>query len=172
MRMVREKHKIFSTAYPFHGILIMFLFSFLATDVINDTLNFVDRRLFGADDAHSFEFGSYDAPSQPASKPVTQPKQRRRKKLNEDTVTPHIQSQKGGKRIGRPPKSSTDMGPPMGTPHVDNGLVRGPIDSKATNKANNRGNKNKKLNSGMPTTSSHDCVGFTNILMSTYRSYT
>ena len=117
--------------------------------MINDTLNFVDRRLFGADDGQSFEFGSYDAPSAP-SKPVTQPKQRRRKKLNEDTVTPHIQAQKSkGKRIGRPPKSSTDMGPPMGTP-MEGGLVKGPTDAKPTTKSN-RGNKGKKLNSGMIT---------------------
>ena len=67
-------------------------------DMINDTLNFVDRRLFGNNDGTSFDFGSYDAPTplmtQP--KPINQPKQRRRKKLNEDSVTPHLQSQKPG----------------------------------------------------------------------------
>ena len=114
--------------------------------MINDTVNFVDRRLFGADEGSSFEFGSYDIPGV-IMKPATQPKQRRRKKLNEDTVTPHIRPQKpGGKRMGRPPKSATNMGPPMGTP-MESGPVKSLKESKATNKST-KGNKNKKLNSG------------------------
>ena len=137
-----------------YNIILSFSIWSLHADMINDTLNFVDRRLFGADESSSFEFGSYDAPSA-AAKPTTQPKQRRRKKLNEDTVTPHIRSQKpGGKRIGRPPKSTTEMGPPMGTP-MEAGLIKGPKDSKVTNKAT-KASKNKKVNSGM-----HSAIYFT-----------
>ena len=79
-----------------------------------DTLNFIDQKLFV--DISTAEC----APVKP----------RRRKKLNEETVTPHIVT-KERKKTGRPPKSSkkyesTDMGPPTSTPGEPSALVKGP----------------------------------------------